>query len=76
MLIDFDARVATAYNPGIMPDLRPTDVAIAGNLIIDPDGKIQFYSLLDSKHFDARLVKLKRRLDELLKAYEAKKPKS
>ena len=41
-------------------------MAIAGNLIIDKAGTIQFYSLLDSMNFDARLVGLKAKLDALL----------
>jgi len=74
VLLDRDGRVAIAYNPGIMPELRPSEVAIAANLIIDPEGKIQFFSLLDSKHFDSRLVKLQQRLDNLLQANKATKP--
>jgi hypothetical protein len=41
-------------------------VPIASNLIIDRDGVIRFYSLLDSAQFDARLVALRAKLDELL----------
>ena len=36
------------------------------NLIIDPAGRIAFYSMLDSMNFDAKLVALTARLDELL----------
>lgn len=75
VLLDRDGRVANAYNPGGMPDLKATEVAIAANLIIDPEGKIQFFSLLDSKHFDARLSKLQQRLDNLL-SNKATKPGS
>lgn len=75
VLLDRDGAVATAYNPGVMPDLKVSEVAIAANLIIDPEGKIQFYSLLDSKQFDARLNKLQQRLDHLLQAaLKATKP--
>jgi len=35
-------------------------------LIIDKEGNIKFMSLLDSKNFDAELIQLKKRLDELL----------
>jgi hypothetical protein len=41
-------------------------VPIAANLVIDREGRIQFYTLLDSANFDARLVALRARLDELL----------
>ena len=73
VLLDQDTKVAMAYNPGIMPELRPQDVAIAANLIIDPDGKIQFFALLDSKNFDSRLIGLQQRLEALLQEREAKK---
>ena len=36
------------------------------NLIIDEEGVIRFYSLLDSRNFDAKLVELRKRLDVLL----------
>ena len=39
---------------------------IASNLIIDREGKIRFFSLLDSAHFDAKLVGLRAQLDKLL----------
>jgi hypothetical protein len=48
--------------------LARDQVPIASNLIIDRDGKIPFYSLLDSVHFDAKLLDLTARLDQLLAA--------
>jgi peroxiredoxin len=67
VLLDSDGSVATSYAPpGVLPDLPRSQVPIASNLIIDPEGRIQFYSLLDSVNFDARLVALRARLDELL----------
>ena len=42
------------------------DCLIGSNLIIGRDGKIHFYSLLDSRNFDARLVALRAQLDTLL----------
>jgi len=69
VLLDLDGKVATRYAPeGVQPDLPRDQVPIASNLIIDRDGTIRFYSLLDSVNFDARLVALKARLDELLAA--------
>ena len=38
---------------------------IAANLIIDREGRIRFYSLLDSANFDAKLIDLKAKLDEM-----------
>jgi hypothetical protein len=50
----------------VLPDLSRDEVMLASNMIIDPQGEIQFLSLLDSKNFDAKLVDLRARLDELL----------
>jgi peroxiredoxin len=67
VLLDLDGKVAEAYAPeGVLPDLPRNQIPIASNLIIDQEGKIQFYSLLDSRHFDAKLIALTARLDELL----------
>ena len=67
LLLDEDGSVAASYAPeGILPDLARDEVVLASNLLIDREGKIQFYSLLDTKNFDAELIALKARLDELL----------
>lgn len=67
VLLDSDGEVSASFAPaGVLPDLPRDQVPIASNLIIDPEGEIQFYSLLDSANFDAKLIQLKARLDELL----------
>lgn len=67
ILIDIDGGVAVRYAPAdILPDLPRDQVPIASNMIIDREGRIQFYSLLDSANFDARLIALTARLEELL----------
>ena len=67
ILLDGDGIVSASYAPdGVQPDLPRDQVPIAGNLIIDKAGTIQFYSLLDSMNFDARLVGLRAKLDALL----------
>lgn len=67
ILMDFDGEVAASYAPeGVLPELDRDEVMLASNLLIDPDGNIQFMSLLDSKNFDAKLLQLKERLNELL----------
>ena len=67
VLHDPDGKVTEAYAPvGVQPDLPRNQVPIASNLIIDREGKIQFFSLLDSANFDARLIALQARLDQLL----------
>ena len=68
VLLDLDGEVATRYAPpDMLPDLPRDQVPIASNLIIDQKGIIRFYSLLDTRTFDAKLVDLKTRLDRLLK---------
>ncbi|WP_165499055.1 peroxiredoxin [Gramella sp. KN1008] len=67
ILLDPDGKVAASFAPkDVLPDLSRDEVMLASNLIIDKEGKIRFMSLLDSKNFDAELVELKKRLDELL----------
>lgn len=70
ILLDPDGSVAASFAPDdILPDLARDEVMIASNILIDPEGKIQFFSLLDSKNFDAKLVNLKAKLDALLAAH-------
>jgi peroxiredoxin len=69
VLLDRDGKVSESYAPkDVLPDLPRNQVPIASNLIIDKEGKIQFYSLLDSKNFDAKLIALKAKLEKLLSA--------
>lgn len=66
VLLDADGSVSASYAPAdLLPDLARDEVCVASNLIIDPEGKIQFFSLLDSKSFDAKLIALTKRLEEL-----------
>jgi len=67
VLLDPDGTVAASFAPDdVLPDLARDEVMLASNMLIDPEGKIQFLSLLDSKNFDAKLVELRAKLDELL----------
>ena len=67
VLLDPDGKATEGYAPpGVLPDLPRNQVPIASNLIIDREGRIRFFSLLDSVNFDARLVALTARLEELL----------
>lgn len=67
ILLDPEGTVAASFAPeGVLPDLARDEVMLASNLIIDREGTIRFMSLLDSKNFDAQLLDLKRKLDELL----------
>lgn len=59
--------MAACFAPeDVLPELARDEVMLASNILIDPEGKIQFISLLDSKNFDAKLVGLKTKLDALL----------
>lgn len=66
--LDPEGEVARKFAPPpeVQPDLERDEVMIASNLIIDREGTIRFFSLLDSVHFDAKLVALRARLDQLL----------
>lgn len=71
VLLDVDGKVSASYAPeGVVPDLPRDQVPIASNLIVDREGRIQFYSLLDSRDFDAKLIALTARLESLLAAEE------
>ena len=67
VLLDLDGEVSASFAPeGVLPELPRNQVPIASNLIIDREGRIQFYELLDSRNFDAQLIRVKARLDELI----------
>jgi peroxiredoxin len=69
ILLDEDGTISTKYAPeGVLPDLPRDEVPLASNLIIDKEGNIRFYSLLNTTNFDAKLAKIKQSLDELLSA--------
>lgn len=66
ILLDVDGGVSASYAPeGVQPDIERYEVPIAANLIIDKEGKILFYSLLNTQAFDAKLNKLREKLSEL-----------
>jgi peroxiredoxin len=67
VLLDEDGKVATLYAPAdVLPDLGRDEVVLAANLIIDKEGRISFYSLLNTTSFDAKLIIARKKLDELL----------
>jgi peroxiredoxin len=71
ILLDEDGTISTQYAPeGVLPDLPRDEVPLASNLIIDKEGNIRFYSLLNTTNFDAKLTKVRQTLDELLIASE------
>ncbi|MDN3671411.1 hypothetical protein QWY93_19475 [Echinicola jeungdonensis] len=65
--MDEDGTVAASFAPeDVLPDLARDEVMLASNILVDLEGNIQYMSLLDSKNFDAKLLGLKAKLDELL----------
>lgn len=67
ILLDVDGKVSASYAPeGVQPDIERYEVPIASNLIIDKEGIILFYSLLNTTAFDAKLGKLREKLNELI----------
>jgi peroxiredoxin len=68
VLLDDEGQVARSFAPpaSVQPDLSREEVMIASNLIIDREGRIRVFTLLDSARFDAKLVGLRTRLDKLL----------
>lgn len=67
VLLDIEGLVAASFAPkDVLPELARDEIMLASNLLIGPQGKIQFMSLLDTKNFDVKLIHLKKRLDELL----------
>ena len=67
VLLDLDGSVSTKYAPeGVLTDLARDEVPLASNLIIDKEGRIVFYSLLNTATFDAKLTKVIEKLDDLL----------
>ena len=67
IVLDSDGSAAALFAPqDVLPDLSRDEVMLASNILIDPEGNIQFMSLLDSKNFDAELKELKKKLNELL----------
>lgn len=68
VLLDEDGSVAQRYAPPkeILPELSRDEVMVAANLLVDREGRIRFYSVLDTKQFDAKLVALRAVLDRVL----------
>jgi len=68
VLRDGDGAVSTSYTPAkAQPGVVDrTQVVVTSKLVIDKQGKIRFFTLLDTQHFDAKLVHLRRALDRVV----------
>jgi hypothetical protein len=49
-------------------------VLVTSNLVLDPQGRIAFFTMADTLHFDARLVHARRAIDRLLAQNDAATP--
>ncbi len=67
-LQDLDQSVAASFAPErAQPSFQNrAEVVVASNLVIDRQGKIRFFTLLDSAAFDAELHGVRRTVDALL----------
>ena len=70
VLHDPDASVSLRFTPtNANPGVKDrTQVIVTSNLVIDRDGRIRFFTLLDTVHFDAKLVHVRRAVDLALQA--------
>lgn len=70
VLYDAKDEVATAYDPeNAQPAFKDRrKVVVTANLVLDREGRIRFFTLADTTHFDAKLVYARRAIDELLVA--------
>lgn len=64
---DTTGQVGVSYSPpNAIPEVKGIPVVSTSNLIIDREGKIRFFTLVDIKRFDEKLVHLRRALDALI----------
>jgi len=70
VLHDPDAAVSLSFTPtGASPGVKNrTQVIVTSNLVIDREGRIRFFTLLDTVHFDAKLVHVSHAVDQALQA--------
>ncbi len=68
VLRDEGGKTALRFTPpGAQPEFTDRTMAlVTSNLVIDPDGRIRFFTVVDTVHFDAKLVHVRRAVDELL----------
>jgi peroxiredoxin len=68
VLRDEGGAVALRFTPaGAQPEFKDRTMAlVTSNLVIDPRGKIRFFTVVDTVHFDSKLVHVRRALDRVL----------
>jgi peroxiredoxin len=75
VLHDTRGEVVGAYTPAnAQPEIKDRSlVLITSNLVIDQEGRVAFFTMADTLHFDAKLVHARRTIDGLL-AKEGRPP--
>jgi peroxiredoxin len=68
VLRDESGAVTALFTP---PHAQPTikdraTVLVTSNAVVDPEGQIRFFTMVDTVHFDSRLVHARRVIDGLL----------
>jgi len=68
ILRDATGEVTKAFTPDhAQPSIADrSTVLVTSNLVIDPQGKIAFFTMVDTLHFDARLVHARHAIDREL----------
>lgn len=68
VLRDTTGEVAAKYTPArAQPAISDrSTVLVTSNLVLDADGKIVFFTMVDTVHFDSRLVHARRAIDREL----------
>jgi thiol-disulfide isomerase/thioredoxin len=69
VLRDRMGTVVASYTPDrAQPEVKDrAAVLVTSNLVIDAEGRIRFFTMVDTANFDAQLVFVRRAVDELLR---------
>jgi hypothetical protein len=68
VLRDRSGDVSRTFAPaGVQPTFQDRRLAVVtSNIVLDEQGTIRFFTVLDTVHFDAKLVHARRAIDRLL----------
>src|SRR6202142_4485762 len=68
VLRDAAGGVTATYTPSrAQPSIKDrSTVLVTSNVVVDAEGKIRFFTMADTVHFDSRLVHARRAIDALL----------
>jgi peroxiredoxin len=70
VLRDRTGTVVASYTPDrAQPEVKDRSaVLVTSNLVIDTEGRIRFFTMVDTANFDAELVFVRREVDDLLRS--------